>query len=753
MKVYVIPQKFKTTIDFTETYKQFENSHKAIREAMCLKAQFPASLTEIKDGDLFAGRVEYGPVGFRCYKMFGEIGYYCRESEIKTELEKEHLPEDYQRQLEELISFWKERTTVSRVEARDNPSLPQEIKNGFCYAADGNLTDTVVACYAHRFAGITLDFEKLLKLGIPGMVEEVEKFKKKAQVENKDVKLYEGMRISLELLIDVCHFYTAEAKEKASASCDGKRKNELDSMAEALSNIVLRAPGTLREAIQLFWLYVIMSGIENYGRLDVFFGDFYVNDVDSGSVSEDEALSMLQSLWRLMEEMCDPVSARVFIGGMGRRNEENADRFALLAMEATCTVKGLAPQLTMRIYKRMNPKLFTKALDVIGEGNNFPIIYNDDVNVPALANAFGASLSEAEQYIACDCGEYRLDHMLIGSPNVSINVMKALEVTLFNGFDPVSKRPMGLKTGEFTSFKTFDEFWNAYKTQMEYYAGISTDVTVPFFEGISESASNLFASMLNDGCIENGKDLVSGSKYKGCFVETYGNITTANSLLALKQLVYEKKTITPEKLLTILQANFEGYEKERSLMLDVPKFGNDDEAADGMAVAVQELVCSIFKQHEKRLNLDFTLADMINAGGQVGFGMQVGASPDGRMAGRPMNNANNPVQGDDRSGVTALLNSLTKIDPSNIGGQVQYLKLSAEMFTTHREKLEALLKTYFDNGGPQVMITVVRRGDLEKAIDEPEKYANLMVRVGGYSARFVTLDRGQQQDIIARTLN
>jgi pyruvate-formate lyase len=201
-----------------------------------------------------------------------------------------------------------------------------------------------------------------------------------------------------------------------------------------------------------------------------------------------------------------------------------------------------------------------------------------------------------------------------------------------------------------------------------------------------------------------------------------------------------------------LDANFAGYEKERHWLRNAPKYGNDQDAADEMAVRVYRQVCAAVKAHRERLKLDFCLADLINAGGHIELGKLTGALADGRLAGQPLANANNPSNGNDRLGATALLNSLVKLAPSAIGGQVQYLKINRELFTHSRGKLKALLETYFDTGGSQAMITVVSRDDLENAMREPGKYGNLIVRIGGYCERFVSLSPDFQKEIIARTL-
>lgn len=750
-------KKLDAAIRFTEAFCKYEVEHIAICEAMCLRAQYPTILTDIQDRDLFAGRSEFGFVGFKYSYGEGEIGYFCDERLIQSELEKGNVPENYQKKIVEVIEFWRGRTTLDVLKSIDKYAFPPEVNNALMYPGEGKdwTKEIFIATYMPRMAEININFEKLLKLGIPCMQKLIEEHKEKADRENVDVKLYEAMKMCLDLLVDVCRYYACMARNTASAVNNLKRKQELMDMAEILEKITTDKPETFREAVQLFWLYGLLTFVDNFGRMDVYLGDFYARDIDAARITEEQALYMLQSLYGLINDM-HPGSGRIIIGGMGRPDEENADRFALLAIEALRRIQWgssmISPQLSLRFYKGMNPAIFARALDVIGEGFTYPMLYNDDVNVPAVASAFGVCMEDAQQYIMSNCGEFSLDHRSISSPNGSISYLKALEVTLFNGADPISGKPMGIKTGEFTGFKTFEELWEAYKKQVEFFITLIADRMAAIYQTTGKTSCHLFACMLFDDCIEKGKGLISGARYLGMDIETHGLMCVSDSLTAIKTLIFDKKVITHERLLEALKANFKGYERERRIMLEVPKFGNNDAEADNTALNLYNCINSITSEQSKRLNIDFCLASHISVNGYVQLGKFIGASADGRMSGRPVTNSGNPIPGNDRSGITALMNSMSKLEPLNAAGQVNHLKLSRNMFTKHRDKLEALLNSFFENGGCHLCIAVLDRGELENAMKEPEKYPNLMVRVGGFSARFVTLSREVQEDILARTL-
>jgi pyruvate-formate lyase len=743
-----------TEIKFTEVYRKYKDEHIAIREGMCLKVLFPDTLAPIEEGDLFAGRglrMEWGGVGFTpditLYQNPHGMGYFYREDVFARELEKQDLDEEYRNQIKEAMEFWRTENTCARIKSTYTDRIKEALPS------DSFAGDVGVGFPLYRMTGAYENYEKLVTLGLPGMYEEVEKFRKNAEADGGDVKFYEGMKLALDVFKDSCLYYKEQALEMAYKTEEDLRKKELLEMAEVLEKITVSKPETMREAIQLFWLHTILSGVMDYGRMDIFLGDFLASDIKNGLLTDEKALELLQSLWTLMVARKTVYHGRVVIGGKGRRNEENADKFAMLAMEASSTVKAIEPQLSLRFYEGMNPALMEKGLLVIGEGRTYPMLYNDDVNIEAVKTAFEVGEEIAEQYMPFGCGEYIIDHKSFGSPNGVINLLKALEVTLNNGREVIYGRDMGLKLGEFKDFKTFEELYAAFKKQAEYYIEILAEQEALLYEEIGQISPFLFMSMLYDGCLEKGKGMFAGGlDYLGGTLESYGNTNTVDSLVAIKELVYDKKLLTQEEMLKALHANFEGYERERRMMLNATKYGNDNEAADRIAVDLHNFMSHTIRKQAERVNLHSYLMVIINNSANTYLGRWTGASADGRKAKEFMANANNPTGGADKNGITAMLNSLVKLDPSYHAGAVQNMKFSREMFNNSREKVKALLDTYFEKGGAQAMISVLNRNDLERAMVEPEKYQHVFVRVGGFSARFVELEKDVQQEILSRTL-
>ncbi len=732
--------------NFTEVFRKYRKKSKIIREIECLKVQFPAIFSPIQENDLFAGRInELLPIGFFPQEL--ALGFYCDNQVLDDYLNAEQISEEEKLRLQELKNFWQKNTTSYKVRQAYPDDLAQALPS------DEWMDEPGIAFPLYRMSGSHPDYEKLINLGIPGLKSEIEQRREKARKNNEDTEFLEGLLAVLDILTQSCQYYATMAKKQSRQTVNAKRVNQLIEIEEVLTAISTGKPQTFQQAIQLMWMYALLTGSFNYGRMDVYLGNFLANDIKQGNLDQEKALELLSSLWQLIIDRKTTFDGRVIVGGMGRPNEENADKFALLAMETTRRIPDILPQLTLRFYKGQNPALMKKALDVIGQGRTYPMLYNDDVNVPSVKSAFDVNEQEAECYLPFGCGEYVLNHRSYGTPSGVINLLKALEITLHNGKDPLTGNNGGLALGEFSDFDNFDDLFDAYKQQVEYFVKYLAIQEKIEYDITAEESPFLFLSLLFDDCIENNKPIFEGGiRYLGGTLETYGNSSTADSLTAIKKLVYDKKILSQEQLLDILDKNFEGYEKERKLMLDVPKYGNDLEIADKMAQEVHDHVCHVTRKQRENTGLHSYLVVNINNHANTILGRHTAASADGRSSNSPMSNANNPTSGMDKNGVTAMLNSLVKLDTKYHAGAVQNMKFSKEMFTQQRDKLKALLETYFDNGGAQAMLTVVGREDLENAMKNPEEYANLIVRVGGFSARFVELDRDVQEEILSRTL-
>lgn len=715
--------------EFTAVYQRNKKENAAIRELECLKAQYPAVLLPVRDQDLFAGMRQMGIVGFASKSEDG-YGYYCHVNDMERYLEEDGHTKESKERVRRLLDYWRTEQSKARVRA----AFPEEMQKALPY---DDLEEANAAFPLYRMAGWVLDYTKLMKLGVPGLKEEIRKHRMAYDGEC----LYDAMAGALDLIVSCAEHYIREIEDKLAKEdqdLSDERKKQLLRIRESLAAVNSHAPRTMHEAMQLAWLYSLLSVTMDYGRMDDYIGEFYVEDLRCGRITPKEAQEFVNSFWTMIADTDESVHGRVMIGGRGRENEKAADAFALLAMEASRQVVRHIPQLSLRLYQGCDPELMEKALEVLGEGRTFPILYNDDVNIPSVESSFGVAENEAQDFFPFGCGEYVIGHRSFGSPNGIINILRVVELALFD---------------QEKKYQDFEGFYQVFLDYCDYYFTYLAKQEELEYRMAGEEAAYLLQSILYDDCIQRGKGLFGGGiRYLGGTVETYGNISASDSLYAIKTAVFDQKLVTMEELKEALTNNFAGKEPLQKLLHDIPKFGNDDEGADKMAVRVHEDVCRIIQEAGKKTALSSYLAVLINNDHNVKLGRCLGASADGRMAGKPMSNANGPTAGYDVQGITALINSMVKLRTSIHAGSVQNMKFSKEMFRENRELVREILETYFEKGGSQAMINVVDKGELEQAMIHPEEYQDLFVRVGGYSGRFVSLPKEVQLDVLNRTL-
>lgn len=720
-------EKIQHMMHFTKTYE--ENSDNIyLREARCLKAQFSFLMLPLRPEDLFVGRKTELPIGFWAQNSYGTVGYYCDVpsllalKEDSTLSEKELLAIDY------LIQFWDGKTTDEKIHAQYTTEQKELLSHGDFSVESG------IGWPLYRMSGAQMDPSKLLSKGICGIIKEAE------ELRSQNPDFYDAVKSVMQTLQTICLRYREEILDKIELCTDAQRRQELTAMADNLDKIAYHTPKSFWQAAQLSYLFYLLSGTYNYGRMDEYLGTYYAHDLDTGVMTEAMGLSLLTSLWQLIIERHNIFDGRIILGGKDRKNLEDADRFALAAMETSRRTKDILPQLTLRCYTGMNEALYQKALEVIGEGTTFPMLYNDDVNIPAVANAFNLPMEVAQEYVPFGCGEYVIYNKSFGTPSGAINFLQGLNTMIYDG-----------EKNYLEECPDFESFYKAYLSNMQQIIELLALQERQEYDVCAADAPYLFFSILFDDCLKRGKPVFAGGvRYLEGTLEGYGNTNTADSLTAIKKYVYDEKRISPQTMAEALKHNFAGYEEIQTLLLAAPKYGNDDDTADSMAIRFHEDISNIIRNSAQKANLHSYLMVVINNHMNTTFGMTTGASADGRPGYSYMANANNPTGGMDTNGITAMLNSLVKLTPSLHAGSVQNMRFSKEMFTRLLPKTKGLLATYFKNGGAQSMITVLNRGDLERAMKEPEKYQNLIVRVGGFSARFVELSKDDQKELLSR---
>ncbi|MDR1531718.1 MAG: hypothetical protein LBS62_05975 [Clostridiales bacterium] len=720
---------------FTEVYQSESDIYK--REAQCLKLQTPHILAPIIEGDLIAGRVRHGFVGFS--PQFGGLyTYFYHEDKAAETLASLNgrVPPELESTVKQMDQFWRREKTLNRLWERFRGKFPDaQIYDSY--------TKPGIANTDGRLAGTNVDLYKLVRKGVPGLLAEI-----KGQGGGP---FYEALAVAAETIADACRFYEEQAIA-LEKTAQGAWKRDLAEMIQNLRNLQVQAPSNFKEGLQLIWIYAVVSDLMNFGRMDAILGDLYAKDLEEGSIDEEEGIRWLTSLYRQFLRLHKIHDTRVIIGGKGRANERNADKLALAFMETSRRFKDVVPQLTLRYYKGMSEEVYDKAIRVNAEGTTFPIIYSDETNIPAVMSVYGVDESEAERYLPFGCGEYVLEGLSVGTPNCGINLLKALELTLQRGYDYYWRQRSGIDTGDLTQLDGFEKLWDAYVRQLQpwltwvaWHNKINHDVA-------AEQAGYLHISLLMDDCLARGKGVLNGGvRYFNAAAEVFGIISCADSLTAIKTLVYEQRAFSLSELAEMLRNNFAGHERERQKLLKAPKYGNDDDAADAMAVRVFSHVAEAVMDLGQSVGFNKYNIVSVNNSMSAEWGQYCIASPCGRKAGAPMSNGNGPSLGADKNGVTALLNSMAKFDPATHVGVINNVRFTKELARSSFAKIKEALRVFYEHNGVQTNLCFVGREDLENAMAHPEDYQNLIVRVGGFSARFVELAPVIQNELILRT--
>lgn len=725
---------------YTRAHKESDGLSKEQREIRCLKVIYPALFRKLEPDDLIAGRLDFLPIGFGCVTSLGGVGHYCvfdklvkfRDS-LDTEADKARV--------DTLYEYWED----------------HDIKALYCKdVLTDDTTGRFIDCNyplmaTARLSGMMLDYPKLLDNGIEGL-KEIIQTKRRSSGENE---FLDSALEALELYQTVCDHQRTLVKLAIEKAESPERIEALKLMDRDLAVITCDKPATFHQALQMFWLYALLAGCINYGRLDDFLGPYLKRDLDNGTITEEDAFNYLKSLWTLIENRRTTVNGRIIVGGYGRKHPEAADIFARIAIKVTQACRYVEPQFTLRFNKETPEDIMDMAYDCIGSGATYPTLYNDDVNVPAVMYGMRVDKKTAEQYVPFGCGEFVIQGQSVGTPNTLLNLLKLLNITLNEGVDPSDgvKKSGPVPIRKLEDFRTFDDLYSNYQALLNYYSDLSVEAQYYSYELMNREVSFLFASILMDDCIQRGRALLDGGvRYLGGTNETYGNINTSDALFAIRKLVFEEKKYTLRQLNEAALHNFEGYEEIREALWEQEKYGNDAEEADKFANEFYEFVAKGIRDRGIAKGMQYYLIVISNNQTNTEWGRKTSASLDGRYAGQFMNPANNPQGGADRSGPTAMLNSLSTFDAKYHGGAVQNIKFTPNMFNRNRTKIKYLFSTYFKKGGCHLMVTIVDHGVLEDAQKHPEKYPNLIVRVSGFSAVFVNLDKDVQDELLSRTL-
>jgi formate C-acetyltransferase len=583
-----------------------------------------------------------------------------------------------------------------------------------------------------------------------------------------------AMRLCADALIRFAERHAAHAHALAQGESDPQRKSELEHIAQVCTHVPANAPKDFWEALQYYWFIHLGVTIElnpwdafNPGHLDQHLDPFYKKGLAEGTLTRAQAEELLQCFWIKFNNQPAPPKvgvtaaesstytdfAQINTGGVYADGSNAVSDVTYLLLDVIEEMRLLQPSSSVQVSKK-SPDLFVRrAAKIIRTGFGQPSIFNTDLIVQELIRQ-GKTVEDARNGGSSGCVEVGA----FGKENYNLsgyfNLPKVLEITLRNGVDPHTGKRIGLETGDPTRFETFDELFAAYKKQLTHFIEVKVRGNNVIERLYATYMPVPFLSLLIDDCIATGKDYHDGgARYNTTYIQGVGIGTLTDAMTAIKYHVFEERTMTMETLLAILRDDFAGHERMRLMLMNkTPKYGNDDDYADRVMVALFNAYYDALEGRQNKKVGTYHI-NMLPTTCHVYFGAVTGATPDGRCAGAPVSEGISPVQGADRHGPTAVLKSAAKMDHARTGGTLLNQKFTPQLFKDDGDldKLVNLVRAYFKLDGHHIQFNVVDAATLRAAQEHPEQYRDLIVRVAGYSDYFCDLGKALQDEIIART--
>lgn len=800
----------------TESYKETEGEPIITRRAMAFKKICEELPITIRPDELIVGSNAIAPRGCQ---VFPEYSFEWVEAEFDTfetrSADPFYISEETKKTLHEVYKYWKGKTTSELATSYMTKETIQAIDHNIF--TPGNY-------FYNGIGHLTVQYDKVLAIGYKGIIAEAKEALAKCKVSDADYAkrshFLKAVIMSCEAAITYARRYAKLALEEAEACPDPKRKMELLKIAQNCANVPENPASSFYEACQSFWFIQMLLQTESSGhsispgRFDQYMYPYYEADIKAGKITVEEAQELLDCIWVKLNDLNkvrDAASAEGFagyslfqnliVGGQDAEGNDMTNDLSFMCIEASMHVRLPQPSLSIRVWNGTPDSLMIKAAKLTRTGIGLPAYYNDEVIIPALVNR-GLTLADAREYNIIGCVEPQKAGKTDGWHDAAFfNMCRPLELVFSNGVDKGEQ--ISIQTGEVENMKTFEEFYDAYKKQMEYMIGLLVNADNAIDVAHAERCPLPFQSSMVEDCIGRGKSLQEGGAiYNFTGPQGFGIANIADGLYAVKKLVFDEKKLTLAEYKKALEDNYgKGIGKEKadaiyaqivqqlksngmnlsqeeekkiySLVSDggvtaeekakydellkwiseLPKFGNDIREIDDFA---REAAYTYTKPLEKYKNPrgGQYQAGLYPVSANVPLGGQTGATPDGRLAHTPVADGVSPVSGKDVHGPTAAANSVARLDhfiASNGTLFNQKFHPSALSGMTGLQNFVSLVRGYFDQKGMHMQFNVVSRETLLDAQAHPENYKNLVVRVAGYSALFTTLSRSLQDDIINRT--
>ena len=800
----------------TESYKETEGEPIITRRAKAFAHILHNIPIIIRDNELIVGSSTIAPRGCQ---TFPEFSYEWLEAELDTVATRTADPfeiaEETKAELKEADKYWKGKTTSELATSYMAPEAIKAIEHNIF--TPGN--------YFYNGVGhVTVKYWEVLETGFEGIMEKAQKELDGCSVGDgnyaRKSHLLEAVILSCKAVIDYAGRYAKLAQEMAAQTSDPVRKQELFVIAENCSRVPAKGAQNFYEACQSFWFVQQLLQMESSGhsispgRFDQYMYPYYKKDMEAGTITREFAQELMDCIWVKLNDLnkCrDAASAEGFAGyslfqnliagGQNKEGEDVTNDLSVMCIQASMHVHLPAPSLSVRVWNGSPHEFLIKAAELTRTGIGLPAYYNDEVIIPALQNR-GLSLEDAREYNIIGCVEPQKAGKTEGWHDAAFfNMCRPLELVFSNGMD--KGEMVGIPTGDVTQMKTFDEFFDAYKKQMEYCISLLVNADNAIDVAHAERCPLPFLSCMIDDCLKEGKSVQEGGAvYNFTGPQGFGIANMADGLFAIRKLVYEDKKVSMKELKEALAWNYDkgldaqsagdmtemimkamqkagrnvdastaegllktfmgmkpGEQKTQRFkeihdMIDeVPKFGNDIPEVDYFAREVAYTYSKPLQKYNNPRGGKFQ-AGLYPVSANVPLGGQTGATPDGRYAHTPVADGVSPSAGKDVKGPTAAATSVSRLDHFIVSNGTLFNQKFHPSALSGREGLEkfvALIRGYFDQKGMHMQFNVVDRQTLLDAQEHPEKYKHLVVRVAGYSALFTTLSRSLQDDIIRRT--
>jgi len=764
----------------TESFKTTEGEPRILRRAKALAHVLDNITIFIEDDELIVGNAASKPMGLE-FDFYA--GLWSQEEidglkqagyDIKAEEEAEIL---------QLNAYWKDYNPLSRMGRMFDDRLWPFMQSGMILPPWKNREEGSGGGYAESGIGLgpgfylmTVDFEKVLNGGLKDILDEAKEELKKLRDESADAgekaQFLESVIVAHQAIIRFSHRFADLADEMAAKGMDPNRRKELEKIAVTCRQVPANRAGTFYEAIQSFWFIFLMitpSPTASIGRFDQYMYPFYKKDIEAGTITDADVLELLQCL-RIKDMQINRTSGKLArqknagmakwhnmtIGGQTPAGEDATNELSYLILDALKLCPVPHHTVTVRVHEGTPEDLMLKALEVVKTGIGMPAFVGDKSYIEYLVSE-RVPLNDARDYAMAGC----IDAAITGKSRIAsygmFIVPKVLEATMNNGIEPQTGRQLGLETGEFGCFVSFDDFLTAFKTQLRYFLGLHAEKNNIELQVSRELFPDpVRSSLMYDG-IKAGKALLDRTFpfENGAVMNPVGMINVVDSLAAVKTLVFEEKKFSKQELTDALRSNWQGdrYSEMRKTFLAAPKFGNNDDDVDAIATDLFRFWADTTVHFETCLGGTHKPTG-VSVSAQWPGGTLTGATPEGRYAGECLADGTvSPMRGMDTHGPTAALNSAMKIDQASYQAALLNMKFHPSSLKTTEDlrKLSFLIRTYFSRNGKHIQFNVVNKKTLRKAQKRPEKHKDLLVRVAGYSAHFIQLGGPMQEEIIKRT--